>query len=203
MYKWNLRLCRRLLWRRFHVPQWVHYPVSFYDFPKHRTWGLSLGLEEEGHSQVTVEIFLKIVQMGIVYCSQQRTMRIRVEFIWFWLRNQFLLLINRLRPSIHQDSVHSKAARITFNLDRSLSDAECLLPSISYFYKKYAQILFWFFILFAWRIVFKESLQQIFTCSQSNDYTKAQVRTRWIFLVQMTCYMELFKQDYQFSGLCK
>ena len=38
------------------------------------------------------------------------------------------------------DSIHSRAARIIFNLDSSISDAECLLnshsPSISYFYEK-------------------------------------------------------------------
>ena len=40
----------------------------------------------------------------------------------------------------HLESIHSRAVRIIFNLDPSLSDAECFLkthwPSISYFYKK-------------------------------------------------------------------
>ena len=40
----------------------------------------------------------------------------------------------------HLESIHSRAVRIIFNLDPSLSDAECFLkthwPSISSFYKK-------------------------------------------------------------------
>ena len=175
MYKWNLRLCRRLLWRRFHLPQWVHYPVSFCDFPKHRTWGLSLGLEEEGHSQVTV----KIVQNWNCILFTAKTCENKgIEFMGFHYKNQYLLLKNRLSPPIHLDSAHSRAARITFNLDRSLSDADyafknslafhfLLLQEVCHYI--YAQILFSFFILFAWRIVFKETLKQIFTC-----ITKAQ-----------------------------
>ena len=170
MYKWNLRLCRRLLWRRFHVPQWVHYPVSFYDlWFKHRTWGLSLGLEEEGHSQVTV----KIVQNWNCILFTAKTCENKgIEFMGFHYKNQYLLLKNRLSPPIHLDSAHSRAARITFNLDRSLSDADyafknslafhfLLLQEVCHYI--YAQILFSFFILFAWRIFFKETLKQIFT----------------------------------------
>lgn len=83
--------------------------------------------------KATAKLPLKLFKIGIAYCSQQRPVRIRVQNLLGFHQTQSVH-----SPRLH--SVHSRAARITFNLDRSLSDVECLLkthwPSISYFYKK-------------------------------------------------------------------
>ena len=63
----------------------------------------------------------------------------------------------------HLDTVHSRAARIIYSLDSSLSDAECLLtsswPPISYFYKKCV-------LLFMHKVYFDSLSFPLGTCFQ-------------------------------------
>ena len=102
------------------------------------------------------------------------------------------------------DSIHSRAARIIFNLDSSISDAECLLnshwPSISYFYKKsvlvfmhkvyFDSLSFWPNELFSKRVSSK-SLRAI-----NQMFMPSQVWCRKKFVkVQRTALMELCEQN--------